>query len=257
MREGIATAILALSVLGAGCGGTQKTGDVMVFAAASLREVAVDLAAAFERDHGRRVRFNFAGSNTLAQQIRAAPRVDVFLSADEDWIRFVEDRGDAVPGSRRVFLANGLVAIRHRDSALRLNGPADLATAPFRHLALGDPSAVPAGRYARAYLERSSNGLWAAVADRVVPALDVRAALALVASDPEILGIVYRTDVKASDRVRILFEFAPRDDLPIVHWAVAIRQDESPRAGLEFLQFLERPEAREIALRHGFAAAAG
>ncbi len=151
-------------------------------------------------------------------------------------------------------LGNRLVAIRHRDSDLRLDGPAGLRDAPFRRLAIADPDAVPAGRYARAYLERSGNGLWPALEERVVPALDVRAALALVASDPEIVGIVYRTDVAASERVQVLFEFAPRDELPIVYWAMAIRRGDDRGAGRRFLDFLTGPEALAIARRHGFAA---
>lgn len=255
MRKRVVTT-LALAALALGCGRGGGAQAVRVFAAASLQDVAVDLGAAYERRHGRPVAFNFAGSNVLAQQIRAAPRVDAFLSADEDWVRFVDEAGLAVPGSRRPFLGNRLVAVRHRDSDLRLDGPAQLAAADFRHLALADPGAVPAGRYARAYLESAAGGLWEALAGRVVPALDVRAALALVASDPLILGIVYRTDVAASDRVRVLFEFTPRAELPIVYWAVAIRNAADPAAGPRLLDFLDQPEAREIARRHGFRPAA-
>ena len=81
--------------------------------------------------------------------------------------------------------------------------------------------------------------------------------LALIASDPDVLGVVYRTDVAASDRVRVLFEFPPDDELPILYWAVAVRNGNGPTRADELLDFLARPEALEIARRHGFGAASG
>lgn len=230
----------------------------MVFAATSLQEVARDLAAEFERRNPAEVVFNFAGSNTLAQQIDAAPRADVLLSADERWMDFLDQAGRTVAGTRRTFLSNRLVLIAHRDASVEVREPRDLARAPFRFLALADPAAVPAGRYARAALERvrwDGADLWAVVADRVAPALDVRAALALVESDPEILGIVYRTDAETSAEVRVLYEFPPANDAPIIYCAAEIAGGQSPELGRRFLDFLVSPTARAIAERHGFETA--
>lgn len=224
----------------------------MVFAAASLRDVADDLTAELDRQQPLEVVYNFAGSNTLAQQIVAASGADVFLSADETWVDFLDDAGRTVPGSRRVFLSNRLVLVARRDATLEIDHPRQLANADFRFLALADPQAVPAGRYARAALESAKPGLWPALADRIAPTLDVRAALALVESDPEILGIVYRTDLATSDRVRALYAFPPLADAPIRYWAIRIADAPSPELADRFLDFLNSPAAREIAERHGF-----
>jgi molybdate transport system substrate-binding protein len=252
--------LLAALLAACGDGGEPRWPPVVVFAAASLREVAADLGRDFERRHGAEVVFNFAGSNTLAQQIDAAPRADVFLSADPQWVDFLAASGRTVPGWRRDFLSNRLVLVARRDSDLEIGDPRDLAAADYRFLAVADPDAVPAGRYARAYLERLSAGpadLWTAVAGRLVPTLDVRAALALVESDPEILGVVYETDALTSPKVRLLYRFPTLDDVPITYCAALLAGGENPELGRRFLDFLDSPAGREIAERHGFETRAG
>ena len=257
--------ILASAVLCSGCHDSDpqdgRRQPLLVFAAASLRDVAADLAAEFEtQPEGLPIVFNFAGSNTLAQQIRAAPGADVFLSADGTWVDFLEEAGRTVEGTRRPFLTNRLVVAAHTASTCRINRPSDLARAHYRYLALGDPAGVPAGRYAQAILEREPldghENLWAAIADRVVPAPDVRAAIALVETDPEVLGIVYKTDVlrepTASRRVRILFELEPQGEVSITYWAALIENGERREQAVAFLDFLDSPSARRIAERHGF-----
>lgn len=242
------------------CGAVPEDGEptpLVVFAAASLHDVAAEIGHEFERRLPAEMVFNFAGSNTLAQQIDAAPGADVFLSADALWVELLDRRGRTVPGSHRDFLSNRLVLVAHRDAEIAVEEPRDLAATEYRFLALADPEAVPAGRYARAHLERipfAGSDLWRAVAGRVVPALDVRAALALVESDPEILGIVYKSDVASSPRVRVLHEFPLRDDVVITYRAVLVAGGEQPELGGRFLDFLASPEAREIAVRYGFEA---
>lgn len=240
-----------------GDGSRTDTPEVVVFAAASLRDVAEEIARELESRERLEVVFNFAGSNTLAQQIDAGPGADVFLSADEAWMDFLDRAGRLVEGSQRSLLSNRLVLIAHREAAIEVVEPADLvaAKAEYRFLAVADPRAVPAGRYARAHLERQNvNGatLWAHLADRVAPALDVRAALALVESDPEILGIVYRTDARTSEKVRVLYEFPPVEEVRITYWGALIVDGEALELGGRFLEFLQSPEGAAIAERHGF-----
>ena len=246
--------LLVVSVVACGPGERDRA-PVVVFAAASLRDIASEVAAAFEDQRQARVVFNFAGSNTLAQQIDAAPAADVFLSADQKWVDFLDEAGRLAPGARRGLLSNRLVLIAHRDAAINVPKPVDLIEADYRFLAVADPEAVPAGRYARALLERRSVAgadLWQQLAERIAPALDVRAALALVESDREILGIVYRTDALSSKQVQILYEFPPIDEVPITYWGALVAGGDAPGLGALFLDFLEGPEATAIIARHGF-----
>lgn len=247
--------LLVLCAAACGAGERQRTPVVVVFAAASLRDVAGEVAREIERRQAVEVVFNFAGSNTLARQIDAAPEADVFLSADERWMDFLDGAGRLVPGSRRPLLSNRLVLIAHRAAEIDVGDPAELLAAGYRYLAVADPEAVPAGRYARAHLERltaAGTSLWRRLADRIAPTLDVRAALALVESDPEILGIVYRTDALASERVRVLYEFPPVDGVAITYWGALVAGGDSPEQGGRFLDFLQGPEAAAILERHGF-----
>lgn len=247
--------LLALSLTTCGAGDGNRPPELVVFAAASLRDVAGEIADELEDRRSVEIVFNFAGSNTLAQQIDAGPGADVFLSADEQWVDFLENEGRLVPGSRRRLLSNRLVLIAHRDAAIDIDAPTDLVDATFRFLAVAEPEAVPAGRYARAALERRTVGgvsLWHRLADRVAPALDVRGALALVESDREILGIVYRTDALTSEQVRIVYEFPPIDERPISYWGALVADGHALEAGAIFLDFLQSPEAAVLIERHGF-----
>lgn len=236
----VALGLLVLSATLA-CGGARR--EILVYAAASLRDAVTEAASSFE---GGSVVFNFAGSNTLAQQVLAGAPADLFLSADEKWMDEVERAGRVEPGTRVVLVENALVLVARSDSRLNLASPADLATASYRALALGDPRAVPAGRYAKAAL----GATWEAVRDRIVPAPDVRAALALVESDPEIVGIVYRTDAAASGKIRTLhlFETSP----PIRYAAAIVAGAPDPDGARAFLAHLRSREARAVFERHGF-----
>lgn len=262
-RGGLAVGLPVLLVLLAGCWGVGPSDDVVVFAAASLRDVCEDLRPVVREATGREPVYNFAGSNVLARQIEAAPAADVFLSAHERWMDALQDAGRLVPDTRRVFASNRLVLVVHRDSDLFRADPADpadpreLASPAVRFVSLGDPAAVPAGLYAKQYLETvepaSGATLWAAVADRVAPAPDVRAALGLVEARTDVVGIVYATDVRGSDPVRIVYEVPPEAAPPIHYVAAAVAGGPSgAETASGFLDVLDSPAGRRVLERHGF-----
>lgn len=230
------------------------SGEVLVFAAASLREALQELGTAFEQRMGARVVFNFAGSNDLAHQIDAARGMDVFLSASEGWMDTVQNAGRLVPGTRRDLLSSTLVVVANARDSSNITEPCALATLPFRNLALGDPEAVPAGTYARMWMRGVQCGgrsLWDAVESRVAPAPDVRAALGLVLADPRVIGIVYRTDQLAfADRTRVLYEVT--DGPPIRYVLAQVAEGDNPTAGRAVYDFLAGPDAADVFRRHGF-----
>ncbi|HEX5869285.1 MAG TPA: molybdate ABC transporter substrate-binding protein, partial [Longimicrobium sp.] len=166
MRRSVALGaglLLSLAACGGGSGDAPRTasgdssgaagGEVMVFAAASLREALEELGAGFQRETGVRVVFNFAGSNDLAHQIVATRGPDLFLSASKAWMDTVQSAGRVVEGSRRDLLSNTLVVVASARDTSAMDGPCALARLPFRNLAMGDPEAVPAGTYARTWLQ--------------------------------------------------------------------------------------------------------
>lgn len=194
--------------------------SVQVFAAASLREACADVAALWRRQRPDvELVFNFAASNILAQQIRAARSADVFLSADTVQMEEVRRSvGIALEGPTS-WLSNQLVVVAPSSGAtLALSAGAELADERFRLLSLANPEAVPAGRYAREWLQ--AQGLWARLASRVVPGVDVRAALAAVENGACELGIVYATDAAITERVRIVFR-VPLEEGPRIEYSIA------------------------------------
>jgi len=151
------------------------------------------------------------------------------------------------------------VLIARHDAEPGVERPIELADPGYRLLALADPEAVPAGRYARGALEEiqlDGGTLWQAVSARVAPALDVRAALALVESDPQILGIVYKTDARQSEWVRVLHEFPPLGAARVTYYGALVEDGGRPVLGQRFLDFVAGPEGRRITERHGFGAPA-
>ncbi len=244
-------AALLLS-LAAGAARPAPAEELTLYAAASLRDAVEALAPALERATGARLVVNLGASSDLARQIVAAGKADLFFSADEAWMDHVARSGLLDAGSRRSPLGNRLVVVAPLDSGLALRGAADLAAPGVRRLSLADPAVVPAGRYARAWLEAA--GVWAALAPRVVPALDVRAALAAVESGACEAGIVYRTDAAISRRVRIAYE-VPEGEGPAISYALAAI---AGRPGLAraraAVDWLSGPEAAAVFERFGFVA---
>jgi molybdate transport system substrate-binding protein len=168
----------------------------------------------------------------------------------------VEQGGRVELGSRRAVLSNSLVVIGHPSFEGKFSQPQDLCELGFRFLALGDPDAVPAGRYAKEWLESIEHDgatVWECVEDHVSPTPDVRAALGQVEANPDVLGIVYRTDYMAArERVKLLYE-VPAEDGPQISYSVARLKDSARSdAAQQFLDFLNSETARSIFTKHGF-----
>jgi molybdate transport system substrate-binding protein len=226
------------------------SGQILVSAASSLTESLQEASGAWAERGGQPVTFNFGASSLLARQIAEGAPADLFLSADEARMDDLEKRGLLVAGTRRSLLSNTLVIVVAKDGGAAIAGPKDLAAPAIRAIALGETRSVPAGIYAREYLERKK--LWDAVAARVVPSENVRAALAAVESGNADAAIVYRTDALVSKKVRAAYE-VPRADGPKISYPGAVLRDTKNGAeARRFLAFLESPQGRQIFERHGF-----
>lgn len=252
---------LLLVVLFTGCASdveqTAQNSDnqLVVFAAASLQDVIREVGQAFEDSLSVNLTYNFAASNVLARQLVAAPKADIYISANEQWMDYVQDAGMLIDNSRHTILSNQLVVIGNRDVQWNVDRPEDLTSLDYRYLSLGNPEAVPAGRYAKAWLESiSMDGvtLWSLLNDRVVPGPDVRAALGLVEAQSDIIGIVYRTDASVSEEVEILYRVPLEKGPPIRYTAAAVRGRSVRQTALRFLEFLESSEAKETFQKFGF-----
>jgi molybdate transport system substrate-binding protein len=206
---------------------------IRIFAAASLTDALSEAIADFENTRAdSNVVAQFGGSSDLARQILAGAPAELFFSADRAQLDRIDAEGFIGNRTRADVLSNQLVVVRHRDAPDNVSGPADLAT--LGRIAMADPEAVPAGVYARRYLE--AHGLWPRLRANIVPTLDVRGALAAVASGNIDAGIVYRTDASIDARVRIVHTVA-RDDGPRIRYSLGLVTQPGTR---------ERPEARAL-----------
>jgi molybdate transport system substrate-binding protein len=224
--------------------------EITVFGAASLTDALQEIGAAYEKESGDRVVYNFAASSLLARQIDEGAPADLFLSADEASMDRLEKHHRLVAGTRKSLLSNTLVVVVPADSTLKIGKIEDLAGSPVRVLALAEPQTVPAGIYAKAYLRQK--GLWNRVIDRVVPTENVRAALAAVAGGNAEAGIVYKTDAGISQKVRIALEISRADGPRISYPAAAIAESPHAAAARKLLAYLESPAALEVFRRYGF-----
>jgi molybdate transport system substrate-binding protein len=221
--------------------------EVTVYAAASLSDALKEVAQAFEAKTGHKVVFNLGASNDLARQIKAGAPADVFFSADKAQMDSLEAAGLVRAADRVDVLSNILVVVVPASRTARMSQPSDLLA--VKRLALADPEAVPAGVYARTWLE--SIGLWDKLRDKIIPTLNVRAALSAVESENVDAGIVYRTDAAISKRAKVALE-VPRDKGPAIVYPLAPVASSRKAATAQLVRYLTSAPAREIYRRYGF-----
>lgn len=244
---------LLLAVVLALCPLQPRAGEpLLVFAAASLKNALDEVAVLYKKEKGPRTAIAYGASSTLARQIENGAPADLFISADLDWMDYIEKKGLLAPRTRRNLLGNRLVLIAPANHPLKLRlapGVSISEALGDGRIALADPNSVPAGKYAKAAFEKL--GVWQQVSGRVAAAENVRAALALVARGEAPLGAVYQTDAAAEPGVMVAGVFPADTHPPVIYPVAALKAAKSGAASL--LEFLEGPQARRIFEKHGFA----
>lgn len=227
----------------------QPDAIVTVFAAASLTDALTEIAADYERDEGPAVRLSFGASGAVARQVQAGAPADVVILADPEWMDRLGAAG-RLTDQRTDLVRNDLVVIAPAGAADQTDPFATRAESD--RLAIGDPESVPAGAYARTWLQ--SSGRWNAVKDRLVFGTDVRAVRAFVARGEAALGVVYRSDVVGRTDIRIVLE-PPAAEQPAIVYPAAEVVGGGPEAAA-FVDYLATPAAAAVFRRYGFEPAA-
>jgi molybdate transport system substrate-binding protein len=228
-----------------------KAETITVFAAASLKDALDENVKAFQANSVDKVVVSYAASSALAKQIEAGAPADVFISADLDWMDYLEQRGFIKTDTRRNLLRNRLALIAPAASKVSVEIVPRFPLAKILgdgRLAMANPDAVPAGKYGKAALE--ALGVWRDVQSKIAAAENVRAAMVLVSRGEAPLGIVYRTDAAVDPKVRVVALF-PEDTHPPVVYPIAATAA-GKAAATAFLAWLNRPEARAIFQKYGF-----
>jgi molybdate transport system substrate-binding protein len=244
MHRLVGLAVLVLSCVGAQAA-RGETRALLVFAAASLTDALQEVAREWK---DAQVEFSFGASSDLARQIVAGAPADVFFSADVARMDAVEKAGLVRAKERRDVLSNALVVIVPKDAATAPHSAEDLKD--VAKLALADPAIVPAGVYARRWLEE--RGLWGAIRPKVIPTADVRAALAAVETGAADAGVVYRTDAAISKRVQMAFAVASEEAPQITYVVAPLAKSKQGELARVLVDHLAGPDAAAVFRRFGF-----
>jgi molybdate transport system substrate-binding protein len=233
-----------------------KQSQILVFAAASLSDALREIGAEYTKTSHVQVKASFDASSSMARQIEAGAPADIFFSADIEWMDYLQSRNLIQTETRRNVVGNHLVLIAPSGSQITLkiapHFPLRAALGAGR-LATGDPDSVPVGRYAHSAL--SALGVWDEVATRLIRAENVRAALMYVGRGEAPLGIVYASDARVDQNVRVVDTFPADTHEPIVY-PVALTKSAKSQAA-QFINFLVGPRAEKIFRTYGFTEAGG
>jgi len=245
-----------------GCSSTDGASDttgapsvvITISAAASLTDALNEVTAAYTAENPN-VTFsiNYGASGTLEEQISQGAVADIFFSASKKYMDALEDEGLVVEGTRSNVVSNELVVVVPADRALSLSSLEDLAGDSFEIVALGDPEAVPAGKYAEQSL--ASVGVSEVVLAKAVRGSDVKGVLTYVATGDADAGIVYATDALINDDVKVAFIIPSDAHDPILCPAALLTVGENQEAARAFLEYLMGDEATVIFESYGFSAA--
>jgi len=253
-RHVIGLAAAALIGFGPAIGAAQaQPKDLVIFAAASLKNALDEAAAAWVKETGKPApKISYAASNALARQIEQGAPADLFLSADLDWMDYVAGKSLIKPETRVSLLANRIALIAPSDSTVKVTLAAGVALGAALgsgKLAMANVDSVPAGKYGKAALEKL--GAWDKVKGNVAQADNVRAALLLVARGEAPLGIVYTTDAAAEPKVKVLATFPEETHPPIIYPVAVLKESADPDA-LGFLSYLRGTGPKAAFEKQGF-----
>ncbi len=246
-------AVVSLAlVVGGGAGAyAQERERILVFAASSLKDVLEDAGATFDQSHNTRTEFSFGGSQTITRHVVAGAPADMLVTADNAWMAYAARNGVLADDSVTELASNGLVLVGSEAlgaEAVELNAEALQTALADGRLAMGEPDTVPAGHYGKEAL--TNLGLWESVAHRIAPVENVRIALAAAARGEVPMALVYSSDAKVEQGVRVLAKF-PQDSHRAIVIPGALTLTHS-RSSPEFMEFLKSAEGRRIFQAHGF-----
>jgi len=225
--------------------------QLTVSAAASLTEAFKEIGRKFEATKsGVTMRYNFAASGVLIQQIAQGAPVDVFASADQETMTRGVDQKLLDPDTRRDFAANVLVLIAPAQGGPALLTLSDLSRPEVKRVAIGKTETVPVGRYTKQSLEAAN--LWTPLQPKFVQADSVRQVLDYVARGEVEAGFVYRTDAAImADKVKVALTAGGH--APVTYPVAVVSDSRHKALANEFAEYLRSPAAQDVLARFGFA----
>jgi molybdate transport system substrate-binding protein len=228
----------------------QPNTNLLVSAAASLKEALEEVKPLYEQSQPNiKINYNFGASGALQQQIEQGAPADIFISAAKKQVDALEKKGLLVPGTRANLANNRLVLIVPKGT-VGITSFYNLTDAKVKKIAVGEPRSVPAGQYAEQVFKKL--GIFEKVKPKLVLANNVRQVLAAVESGNADAGLVYATDAKISDKVKVVVTADDKFHSPIVYPMVVLKSSKNISAAKEFVEFLSGSQVKAVLKKYGF-----
>lgn len=231
----------------------QGNSTILVSAAASLKDALEEIKQSYQKAKPNvAVNYNFGASGALVQQIENGAPADIFISAAQKQMNDLQQKNLILPETRRNLLTNTvvLVAPKNSNTVTSFKG---LTSANVKRIAVGEPRSVPVGQYT----EEIFNNL--GILDQLKPKFtygnSVRNVLAAVESGNADAGVVYATDAKISNQVKVVETAAANLHSPVIYPMAVLKNSKNQAAAREYAQFLQSANARSIFTKYGFGIA--
>lgn len=228
----------------------EETISLTISAAVSLTDALEEMKEIYKKENNVELTFNLAGSGTLAQQIQQGAPVDLFISANQQWMDTLEEEGIIINETRADVTGNKLVLIAGEFSDLAYESFDEISSEDVEQIAIGNPESVPAGKYSENTL--NSLGLYDQLENQLVLAKDVRQVLTYVETGNTDIGFVYESDARSSDLIKILATADEGLHDPIIYPGAVIADTKHEEEAKDFLIYFQSDEAQDILADHGF-----
>jgi molybdate transport system substrate-binding protein len=231
-----------------------NSSELLVAAAASLQKTLQEITPLYSQANpNQKIDYNFAASGALQQQIEQGAPVDVFISAAAKQMKALQEKGLLVSGTQKDLLTNRLVLIIPKQSGVSLTDFRQLVRPQVKRISVGEPRSVPAGQYATEVLQNL--GILDRVRSKFVLGNNVKSVLTAVETGDVDAGIVYLTDAKASDKVKVAAIADRKLHSPIIYPIAVLKSSKSPDASKQYLEFLQSNPAKGVFEKYGFGIA--
>ena len=228
----------------------QSNTSLLVSAAASLKEALEEIKPLYQQSKSNvNISYNFGSSGALQQQIEQGAPADIFISAAKKQVDALEQKGLLVAGTRNIIAKNRLVLVVPKN-AVGITSFYSLKDAKVKKIAIGEPRSVPAGQYAQQVLEKLK--IWTEVKSKLVFANNVRQVLASVESGNADAGLVYITDAKISNQIKVVVTADEKYHSPIIYPLAVVKRSKNINAAKDFYQFLSSDQAKMVFKKYGF-----
>ncbi|MEH2324151.1 MAG: molybdate ABC transporter substrate-binding protein [Nostoc sp.] len=231
----------------------QSSTNITVSAASSLKDALEEIKPLYQQSKPNiNINYNFGASGALQQQIEQGAPADIFISAGKKQVDALEQKGLLLTGSRTNLANNSLVLIVAQD-VVGITSFANLTDSKIKKIAIGEPRSVPAGQYGEEVLKNLK--LYDQLKSKFVFGNNVRQVLAAVESGNAQAGIVYATDAKTSNKVKVVVTAEEKLHSPIVYPVTIIKASKNISAAKQFVQFLSGSQAKTVLRKYGFIVA--